>query len=212
MELKEPLLNNILFAIIISCIFFSCSENNKNQIPNKLTKDYSIDTSNIPNVIVEIDNPLLTTQNGIFYFNKKHFNGYVIEHYPNGNIHKKYSIGNGLLHGNYISFYTDGSIWEHRKYKNGLSTGKHRTYWPSSGLLQTEYNYFEERMEGVQRKWYKSGVKYLELNYVNDREEGFQKGWRENGKLFLNYEVRNGFRYGLQKAALCYTLRDEKLK
>jgi len=39
-----------------------------------------------------------------------------------------------------------------------------------------------------------------------------QKARRENGKPYINYEAKNGFRYGLQKAALCYTLRDGKLK
>jgi hypothetical protein len=39
-----------------------------------------------------------------------------------------------------------------------------------------------------------------------------QKAWRENGKPFINYEVKDGVRYGLQKSALCYTLKNEKMK
>ena len=66
-------------------------------------------------------------------------------------------------------------------------------------------------MEGLQKKWYKSGKPYLFLNYSNDREDGLQQGWRENGKLYLNYVAKDGYRYGLQKAALCYTLREGKI-
>lgn len=39
-----------------------------------------------------------------------------------------------------------------------------------------------------------------------------QQAWRENGKPYINYEVRDGFRYGLRKSALCYSLEDEKIK
>ena len=39
-----------------------------------------------------------------------------------------------------------------------------------------------------------------------------QKAWRENGKLYINYEVKEGVRYGLQKAALCYTLKNGQSK
>jgi hypothetical protein len=39
-----------------------------------------------------------------------------------------------------------------------------------------------------------------------------QKAWRENGKPYINYESKDGHRYGLQKANLCYTLRDGQIK
>lgn len=39
-----------------------------------------------------------------------------------------------------------------------------------------------------------------------------QKAWRENGKPYINYEVKDGVRYGLQKAALCYTLKNGQTK
>ncbi|MBK8517333.1 MAG: hypothetical protein IPL55_13925 [Saprospiraceae bacterium] len=31
-------------------------------------------------------------------------------------------------------------------------------------------------------------------------------------KIFINSESKDGFRYGLQKSNLCYTLEDEKFK
>lgn len=43
---------------------------------------------------------------------------------------------------------------------------------------------------------------------VGDREDGMKQAWRENGRPYINYEARDGFRYGLQKSALCYTLED----
>ncbi len=50
------------------------------------------------------------------------------------------------------------------------------------------------------------------LEYKDDQEDGLQRAWRPNGKPYINYEAKDGHRYGMQKAALCYTLVDEKLK
>ena len=98
-----------------------------------------------------------------------------------------------------------------RNYRNGVAYGRHIGYW-KNGNKKFDYIYFNDKREGVQKQWYESGSRYYELNFANDQEKGKQKAWRENGKLYINYEVRDGVRYGLQKAALCYTLKDEQLK
>ena len=50
------------------------------------------------------------------------------------------------------------------------------------------------------------------MNFKDDGEYGMQQAWRENGKVFINYEAKDGYRYGLQKSNLCYTLEKEKFK
>jgi len=70
----------------------------------------------------------------------------------------------------------------------------------------------DDSKEGIQKQWYESGKKYYELTFADDKENGMQKAWRENGKLYINYEVKDGIKYGLQKSALCYTLKNGKLK
>jgi antitoxin component YwqK of YwqJK toxin-antitoxin module len=72
--------------------------------------------------------------------------------------------------------------------------------------------YLNDKREGLHKKWYENGSQYCELSFTDDQENGMQKAWRENGKPYINYEVKDGLRYGLQKSALCYTLKDEKLK
>lgn len=210
---KELFLNKLVI-VAAACCFFICScDNAIKQTNNSLVaKDYLVDTSGIPTDTILVTDKDVTLVNGLYQYNNNLFSGIVKELYPNGKLKKQLSVYKGMLHGTYKSYYEDGIPWEIRSYKNNLSTGKHCGFWAESGYPHFEYNYYEERMEGVQKKWYKSGKPFLSLNYANDREDGLQQGWRENGKLYLNYVAKEGYRYGLQKAALCYTLRDEKIK
>lgn len=213
MVLKGRLHNRLILAATVVCLLTisSCSNAEKQRSLSTSMKDYSIDTLGIPHDTVLTNDPNLSLTNGLYLYKSKLYSGYILDLYPNKLVKKQMSIYQGMLHGCYKSYYENGKAWETRSYKNNLSTGKHYGFWAENGNPKFEYNYYQEKMEGVQKKWYPSGKQYLVLNYVNDHEDGFQKGWRENGKLFLNYEVKDGIRYGLQKAVLCYTLRDEKL-
>ncbi len=211
---KELLFNKFHLVATIFCLLTMNSCNHFQQQSNiaDINKNYFVDISGIPTDTVLVSNKKLSFINNFYFFEGKKFSGIVVDSYLNGRIKKQISIYNGMLHGTYKSYYEDGKPWEIRTYKNNLSTGKHYGFWPKSGKLHFEYNYFEEKMEGLQKKWYKSGKPYLSLTYLNDREEGLQQGWRENGKPYLNYVAKEGYRYGLQKAALCYSLRGERIK
>ena len=210
---KELLLNNFYGVIITFCILKISSCNYFQQQPNtkENNKNYVVYTTCIPHDTVIMPNNKLSYVNNIYFKEGKKFSGIIEEFYSNGIMKKQFSIYQGMLYGIYKSYFEDGKPWEIRNYKNNLSTGKHYGFWAESGNRKFEYNYYEEKMEGLQKKWYKSGKPYLFLNYSNDREDGLQQGWRENGKLYLNYVAKDGYRYGLQKAALCYTLREGKI-
>ena len=94
-----------------------------------------------------------------------------------------------------------------RSYRANLSYGRHVGYW-DNGNIKFDFTYVDDKREGLQRQWYRSGAPYVALNFHDDKEDGMQQAWRENGKLYINYEARDGFRYGLQKSSLCYTLVD----
>ncbi|WP_461104305.1 toxin-antitoxin system YwqK family antitoxin [Spirosoma koreense] len=150
--------------------------------------------------------------NGLYFLGNQTYSGIIKDDYHNGTVKSYASIYQGMLHGRYKSFYESGNPSEVRLYKNNLSTGRHYGFWPEKGVLKFDYTYYEEKREGKQRRWYRSGQPYIFANYVDDHEEGLQQGWRENGKLYLNYVAKEGYTYGLQKTALCYSLRDQKIK
>lgn len=210
---KVLLLSKLIWvAATFSLLFFGCNHPSDQPKESLVVKKFFVDTSGIPKDTVSFADKQLQLVNGIYQYKDKMFSGFISEVYPNGKLKKHFSVYQGMMHGTYRSFYEDGKPWEIRTYKNNLSTGKHYGFWAESGKSHFEYNYYEEKMEGLQKKWYKSGKPFLALNYVNDREEGLQQGWRENGKLYLNYVAKDGFRYGLQKTALCYSLRDGKIE
>jgi len=213
MAQKVLLPNKWMLLASLWCMLITSCSNSTNQASEPiLVKDYTVDTSGIPRDTILASDKELSLVNGVYQYKKQPFSGIVKEAYSNKKVKKQISVFNGMLHGRYKSYYEDGKPWEIRSYKNNLSTGKHYGYWAVSGHPHFEYNYFEEKMEGMQKKWYQSGKPFLFLNYADDKEDGLQQGWRENGKLYLNYVAKDGRRYGLQKAALCYTLRDEKMK
>ncbi|MFP5041731.1 toxin-antitoxin system YwqK family antitoxin [Parasediminibacterium sp. JCM 36343] len=202
----------LMVAATICFIMCSCNHSSNQNKESVIAKSYLVDTSVIPRDTVFVTDKNVSRVNGLYQYKNNPFSGIIKELYDNGKVKKQLSVYQGMLHGTYRSYYEDGKPWEIRSYKNNLSTGKHYGFWAVSGNRHFEYNYYEEKMEGLQKKWYKSGKPLLFLNYVDDREEGLQQGWRENGKLYLNYVAKDGYRYGLQKSALCYTLRNEKIK
>lgn len=208
---KEPLPSKcfLITTIICAALFAACGHLQQKSVAGL---NYSIDISVVPHDTVLFDDTKLTVANRIYMYNNAVFSGIVKENYSTGVVKRYISVYKGMMYGSSFSYYEDGKVWEIRNYRNNLSTGKHYGYWPESGHPKFEYNYYDDKMEGLQKKWYPSGKPFLFLNYAGDHEEGLQQGWRENGKLYLNYEARDGFRYGLQKTALCYTLKDEKLK
>ncbi len=170
-----------------------------------------IDNSIIPIDSIKSDESGVEIINGVVYRNKLNFSGYVITSSVDSKAYKVEGFLNGMQHGRSVEYYPGGALKTLRMYKENKSYGKHIGYW-ENGNQKFEFYYNGDKREGPNKQWYESGAPYAFLNYKDDREEGLQQAWRENGKVYINYEVKDGYRYGLQKSALCYTLKDEKLK
>ncbi len=207
MVLKELSLTKILFLVM--CFFaIACSKSKKEKAVIFFEK---IDLSQIPNDTIFENNKMLKLENGIYYFDNKPFSGYIRSTYSSNALKSLAAYFKGNQHGTAKAFYPNGKLKTQRNYKNGLAYGRHWGYW-ENGNKKFDFTYFDDRREGLQKQWYESGNQYSELRFANDKENGLQKAWRENGKAYINYEVKEGVRYGLQKSALCYTLRNEKIK
>lgn len=170
-----------------------------------------VSIAGIPKDTILVANPDLVLENGIYYFHKKVYSGYVKEMYSETLTKCVSSFLKGKQQGLSLAYYENGKLKESRSYKEGKSFGRHYGYW-ENGHKKFDYIYVNDRREGLQKQWYESGGKYSFLTYKNDREEGMQNAWRENGKPYISYEAKDGRRYGLQKSNLCYTLKDQKLK
>jgi antitoxin component YwqK of YwqJK toxin-antitoxin module len=197
------------FTFLILYIFsLGCSQPKEDKIMNVVDK---VDVSAIPNDTVSQSDPSLKLQNGIYYRHKKPYSGFIKDVYETDTLKTVGSYLNGNQHGTTKTYFPDGKLETLRNYRNGLAYGQHLGYW-QNGNKKFDYNYFDDKREGIQKQWYESGSNYYALTFADDKEDGMQKAWRENGKLYINYEVKDGIRYGLQKSALCYTLKNGKLK
>ena len=195
----------LLFLIFLN----SCTSKNKPMGSEDMLA--SVNTSNIPNDTIPEASRVLKLVNGIYYLEDKLFSGYIKSCHENGMSKSIGSYYQGKQHGTTTTFYTSGELRDERSYQNNFSYGRQIGFW-QNGKKKFDFVYYNDKREGLQKQWYESGEPYAFLNYSNDMENGMQKAWRENGKLYINYEVKDGVRYGLQKSALCYTLRDGKIK
>ncbi len=169
-----------------------------------------VDLSGVPETTVPDTDPKLSVVNGIYYFTGTPFSGHLVGRYANGTVKFTGSYFQGKQHGITKTYYPDGKLRDQRSYRANIGYGRHFGFW-ENGKMKFDFFYVDDKWEGVQKQWYPNGQPYLCLRFRNDRENGMQKGWRQNGKLFVNYEARDGIRYGLQKANLCYTLRNQQV-
>jgi antitoxin component YwqK of YwqJK toxin-antitoxin module len=197
-----------VFKIILALICFSGCKNHKEK--DQTSFSLLVDVSMIPKDTVLIDNKNLILDNSFYIFKSKVFSGYILE-LNNSQIVSLGSYLNGKQEGITKTFYPNQNLKDSRSYKDGKAFGRHFGYW-ENGKIKFDFIYINEKREGLQKQWYESGKPYAFLSFKNDQEEGIQKAWRENGKPYINYEARDGFRYGLQKSALCYTLRKGKIE
>lgn len=205
---QKELLHSKIILIYFVIFVFGCSESKNEKAINIFEK---VDVSQIPNIIVFENDSLLKLQNGVYYFDSKPFSGYIKSVYNSKTLKSLATYFNGKQHGATQTFFPNGKLESERNYKDGIGYGRHYGYW-QNGKMKFDFIYFNDKREGIQKQWYESGSPYFELNFKDDRENGMQKAWRENGKPYINYEVKEGVRYGLQKSALCYTLKNEKIK
>ncbi|GEO21917.1 toxin-antitoxin system YwqK family antitoxin [Cyclobacterium qasimii] len=200
-----------MFLVLLIGIGLSSCEYFSKENEEKFELDYSVDTSGIPNDTINFNDANISLVNGYYYLGYEKYSGIIYKKQVGFNISTYSSILDGVLHGLYTSYYDNGKPFEVRNYRNNLSVGKQIGYWEDSGELKFEYNYYEDKKEGVQRSWYANGAPSYVYNYKDDKQDGLQQAWRLNGSLYRNFQVKNGTRFGLQKTTTCYALEDEKI-
>lgn len=85
-----------------------------------------------------------------------------------------------LYTGNIFGKHQNGAIGLIGEVKNGLKEGTWRYYY-STGEIQRESTYINDKKEGLTYYWYQNGQLAKEIMYRNDRNID-QKLWDENGR------------------------------
>ncbi|MBU2938564.1 hypothetical protein KO494_03330 [Lacinutrix sp. C3R15] len=193
-----------LFLCISFLLCIGCNSKTK----TKKESAVSINTIEIEANIVHKDSLVLNGNKGIWYYNKKPFNGYAVKYHNNNTLKEKTGFYNGKKEGVYRVWYETGVLKLQSFYNQNVLQGSYKAYW-NNGNLASESNYVNGKKQGVERKWFYSGKLSKKRNLLNDKEDGLQQAWLENGKLYVNYEAKNGRIFGMRRANSCYQLKDE---
>ena len=181
----------ILF-ILLSISLFSCAQESKTSIPNR--------------VFSATDQNLSFNKNGTVTYCDTLYSGTVITRYENSLVQNSSSYYEGKQEGYSIGFYINRDTAFVRTYRSGKKHGVHRAWYPNR-QLKFKYHFSEGFNVGNHREWYKTGQIFTSKNYIKGKEQGQQRVWRLDGKLRANYVVReNGRKYGVTGMKRCKNL------
>jgi antitoxin component YwqK of YwqJK toxin-antitoxin module len=156
----------------------------------------------IPSVWVNSTDSRLIHQNGILYYNRQAFSGWVFSNFPNGDRARETSYYEGKEEGIMKSWYADKSPEQERLFVNGKKEGIHRGWWPN-GNPKFEYQFKADEHNGIAKEWFVNNKLYRCFHYTNGHEEGLQQLWWTNGTVRANYVVKAGVQYGLIGRKFC---------
>ena len=200
-----------VLGIIYLLLMNGCTAPPLEKKPLERVLDYSINISGIPADTIASTAANVTFVNGRYLLNKKPYSGIVYKVLKGFNVATYSSVLHGQLHGTYRSFYASGKPYEVRQYRNGFSVGKQIGYWENTEHLKFEYNYYNQKKEGVQKNWYVDGQPAYTYYYKDDRLDGLQQAWRANGSLYRNFTVKDGVNYGLQRSKSCFEISEDEV-
>ncbi len=199
----------ILFSLGV--LLASCTEKRetKDSLPSILTKS----VLKIPNIIVDDSELHYDNKKSLWTLNDELYSGYAVSYYQDSILKKRTGFLAGKKQNQAIQWYPDGHYKQVANYHMGKLHGEKKMWSSESGhILISHLNYHTGKAHGEQKKWYPTGELFKKLNLNMGREEGIQQAFRKNGALFANYEAKEGRIFGLKKAALCFSLENERIE
>ena len=206
---KERLIRSGSFALLLYGVihFASCQANGVELVQSGLVKP----EKEIRVSLVSADSlELIATKNMVLYEGKP-FSDTAVSYYENGKQAITIDYNNGIRNGYYRKWFDSGLLSFESRYIAGKRNGKTASWW-RNGNKRSESNFVNGIAEGSQKEWYMSGAIFKQVNLVAGKENGLQQSWRENGKIYNNYEAKDGRIFGLKRASLCFSLKDEELQ
>ncbi|MEL6811026.1 MAG: membrane-binding protein [Bacteroidota bacterium] len=167
----------------------------------------------VPDTLVEKSVLKYHPQTSIWTLNDSPYSGFAVSYYTDTILMEKFGILDGKKQHKSIQWYPDGHFKSVAEYDKGKLHGEKKIWSADSAhVLIALYNYYQGIPHGEQRKWYSTGELFKKMNLNRGKEEGIQQAFRKNGVLYANYEAREGRIFGLKKAKLCYSLKDENVQ
>lgn len=81
----------------------------------------------------------------------------------------------------------------------GVDTGKYRIYYSDTGVLHSEYNYVDGKLNGISKHYYPNGVIMLEEIFMDGLRDGVCKHYNKNGDKTCEDYFEYGEKVGKSK-------------
>ncbi|MDB6055508.1 MAG: toxin-antitoxin system YwqK family antitoxin [Verrucomicrobiales bacterium] len=119
------------------------------------------------------------------------FTGWMLDHFPDGNVSLRTSVLNGRLNGISEGWYTNGVRQLEEHFQNGLADGI-RSTWHANGHLRSEGHLVSGLQQGLYRQWDEKGNLVVEAEFAEGKPDGLSLAWFPSGYLKAEALMRKG--------------------
>jgi|GEM_PF-856529 len=159
-----------------------------------IEKNEDIDLE-VPNVMVNGQDPLLDMDNGKVLYNGLLFSGRIFQRTGQGAPISEERYLNGERHGLSRRWHAGGQLAYEHHFEHGKKQGEQIGWW-RNGEKKYSYGYRDNLPHGKAIEFFRNGDLARVSNFENGIENGHQRNWDLDGLLTSNYVVRDGRRYG----------------
>ena len=191
----------IAVFILMGSLICACKEDESKSLPD-------VEKISVPQIVVSKQSDSVHINNDTVFFNKKKYDGFLYELYPNKiDTFSLESYLGGVLHGVCKKWYPNRRLMEIRYYTRGQKNGEQISYW-ENGKKRFEFTAVNDQYQGELKEWSIDGNLIHLATFEKGQEEGTQKLWYDNGKIRANYVIIKGRRYGLLGTKNCKNASD----
>ena len=118
--------------------------------------------------------------------------GKYVNYHCNGKIEAEWTIVNGKRVGEGFGYQTNGKLRRKNIYKDGVPNRTTFEYSMPLGILVSETNYLNGKIDGIYRKFHQNGSIRSEMTAKNGHWDGLWKYYDLNGNLTHTELYKNG--------------------
>lgn len=142
---------------------------------------------------IEVERSALVLREGKLCLTNKGipFSGFLVQHYPGGQLQSRSALKDGLLEGVSQGFYTNGVMQVSEHFKQGTSHGKREKWFPG-GAKMSEALIENGKLVGEFRRWHENGHLAEEVHMSAGVPNGNSSAWYPSGYIKAEARHENG--------------------
>jgi antitoxin component YwqK of YwqJK toxin-antitoxin module len=149
--------------------------------------------SSTPKPILELTRDHLALRDGRLYPNnaEKPFDGFLIEHHPDGTLKSRSPISKGKLDGPSEAWHTNGVLQVREHFVAGVSDGLREKFYDTGARL-SEAQIAHGQINGLFRRWNEQGELVEEIHMTNGQPDGEAWAFYPSGFVKARAQMQSG--------------------